>query len=73
MKSKRIEAGRYLVTTDVGKFLVWQERVMFDDYPRRWFVNEEPDTIGETLTMSGFLTKWEAMRWLTRHVAHERK
>lgn len=73
MKSKRIEAGRYLVTdTRVGSFMVWREAEenADADCPRRWFVNYEPDTLDETLYTEGFQTKWEAVAWLTREIEH---
>lgn len=69
MKSKRVEAGRYLVTDAcVGSFMVWQEQDFFDEAPQRWFVNYSPDVLGESLTMDGFHTKWEAIDWLKREI-----
>ncbi len=69
MKSKRIESGNYILNHEcVGSFRVWQERCSFVDSTKRWFVNYEPDNLGETLTMHGFRTKWEAVRWLEREI-----
>jgi hypothetical protein len=68
MKRKRVEAGRYMVTDDqVGSFLVVQEdKRNFEEYgcPRRWFIEFEPDTLGETMVAGGFRTKRAAMKYL---------
>jgi hypothetical protein len=67
VKSKRIRAGVYEVTTDVGKFHVWKSPTGGRD-GRKWFVNEEPDEKGETLRANGFPTKTEATDWLAKYV-----
>ncbi len=66
MKTKRIEAGSYEVTTDVGEFRVWQEPLP----PRRWFLNErEGDRKwSDALATSGHETRGLALKWLMEYI-----